>query len=293
MKGRYNLSKKKNRTKKESHISCEKEAFPLQEKTYFILKWIAIISLLIDLIANTFSIIGDIPNIIYIVTGYIGRIAIPIFLFLSVECYHHTQHKGKHLLRLFLLAIISEIPYDYLRTGEWFNLGQQNGIFTLTLTFIMLIVYDLPIERFIKNMRPTIKDDNKILKAYMFLYRANVIGIFSVISMFALFETSWYGVLFAGLLNAARTKKRRYLWTALSFIILILPTISYNRYSLGAIIALPMLIIASYKDKKLSKDKTERPSALQSKTIKIISRYIYPISLFALGAITLTISNIK
>ena len=285
------MPKRKKSKNKRAQISLPAKEYLLSDRTYVILKWIAIMSMLIDQTTNTLSLLGIIPNAIYIVTGYIGRIAIPIFFFLLVECYHHTQNKGKHLLRLFILALISEVPYDYLRTGHLIDFSQQNAIYTLALAFAMLIISDLPIERLVKKARPKTTDDSKFLKAYMFLYKANVLGIFSIVSMLALCETSWYGVFFAGLLNLSRTKKHRFAWTALSFVFLILPTINYNRYSIAALIALPIIIIALTKGNKENGISKTKPIILQNKALLIVGRYVYPISLIILGIIAFILSN--
>ena len=42
----------------------------------------------------------------------IGRIAFPVFAFMTVEGYFHTHNLKKYMLRLLLFALISEIPFD-------------------------------------------------------------------------------------------------------------------------------------------------------------------------------------
>ena len=42
----------------------------------------------------------------------IGRISFPIFAFMIVEGYFHTSNLKKYAGRLFVLALISEIPFN-------------------------------------------------------------------------------------------------------------------------------------------------------------------------------------
>lgn len=77
----------------------------------FVLKIIAITTMLIDHIGAVFLADGRHPEL-YLVFRAIGRIAFPIFVFLIVEGFFHTRDVKKYLKRLGLFAFISEIPFD-------------------------------------------------------------------------------------------------------------------------------------------------------------------------------------
>lgn len=63
----------------------------------------------------------------------VGRLAFPIFAFQLVEGYLHTASRKRYAMRLLLLALVSEIPFDLLLSNSAFYPLHQNPIFTLLL----------------------------------------------------------------------------------------------------------------------------------------------------------------
>lgn len=100
----------------------------------FALKWIAIITMGIDHI-------GAVLYPQYIILRIIGRISFPIFCFLLVEGVLHTHNIRKYIKRLFLFALISELPFDLAFYGK-IMLQHQNVFFTLCAGVIMLAVLE-------------------------------------------------------------------------------------------------------------------------------------------------------
>jgi hypothetical protein len=111
------------------------------------LKYIALFTMTLDHIGVVFFTPGYFD---YWLLRAIGRIAFPIFSFLLVEGFLHTSNYKKYFLRLFLFALLSEVPFDLAlyRIDSWADyrilFHHQNIFFTLTLGFLSMYL----IERF-------------------------------------------------------------------------------------------------------------------------------------------------
>ena len=100
----------------------------------FVLKIIAIITMFIDHLG--YAIFGKFSYF-----NYIGRLSFPIFAFQISEGYIHTKNHKKYFLRLFLFALVSQIPFMLFHSiiSSDFSL---NIFFTLFLGLLSIYIYD-------------------------------------------------------------------------------------------------------------------------------------------------------
>lgn len=153
-----------------------------KEITGAALKWIAIITMLIDHIGAAIlepymsgefgsvpiKVLGLHPMIWDFILRGIGRIAFPIFIFLMVEGFFYTRSRKKYAIRLGLFCLISEIPFnlgfhpqdmeiysDFPRLHFiGFDYTYQNVFFTLFIGFLTIWVLEVVKDYFAeRNIR--------------------------------------------------------------------------------------------------------------------------------------------
>lgn len=121
------------------------------------LKWIAMISMLIDHIgavvveyglyyqggAECFQKLLENGNgqWLYVLQRgmrMLGRPAFLIYAFLLVEGFYHTHSRRRYALQMFLFALISELPFDLAAANRWFYPGYQNVFFEFLIGLAVL-----------------------------------------------------------------------------------------------------------------------------------------------------------
>lgn len=72
----------------------------------------------------------------------VGRLAFPIFAFQIAEGFHYTKNFKKYLVRMFIFALISEIPFNLMNSGSVIYLEHQNVMFTFCLSLICMYLLE-------------------------------------------------------------------------------------------------------------------------------------------------------
>lgn len=131
----------------------------LKKLSGYHLKYIALFSMLLDHIGVIYQ--SHLSKMTYFLLRAVGRLSFPLFCFILVEGFFHTQNRKKYQLRLLIFAILSEIPYDlafhYLSAETIGSLlhsqqlffrafssafQEQNVLFTLFLGFTAMILME-------------------------------------------------------------------------------------------------------------------------------------------------------
>lgn len=81
----------------------------------------------------------------------IGRLAFPVYCFLLIEGFEKTSSRRKYAGRLFLFAMLSEVPFDLAFHSMLFYSTYQNVFFTLFIGFIMIWLMET-IEKRCQNL---------------------------------------------------------------------------------------------------------------------------------------------
>ncbi|WP_010272632.1 TraX family protein [Paenibacillus senegalensis] len=94
------------------------------------MQFLAMFTMLIDHIGVVFF-----PENAYL--RIIGRIAFPLYAYALVQGYHYTRSRPKYAWRLFVLAILSQLPFMWA-----FSETSLNVIATLLLCLLVLMLID-------------------------------------------------------------------------------------------------------------------------------------------------------
>ena len=224
----------------------------------FDLKLIAIITMTIDHIGVVFG------TPFYNLLRAVGRLSFPIFAFLLTEGYIHTKSFSKYFLRLLVLAVISEIIYDYVFYERFIYLGANNIFFTLALGLFTLFLLDKSrclVKRYFKD-----KIDLIIILPITYLL---IVVIMGLIAEFLSFSYGMLGILIISFFYLFKN----------NFLLMVI-SVSISTLILGEpmqYFSLFSLILIYFYNKKLGKK------------CKVFFYLYYPLHILVLGVIRMLI----
>ena len=105
----------------------------------------------------------------------IGRLTFPIYAFMIVEGYFHTKNLKKYVTRLFIFALISEIPFNLAMGSRLFYPIHQNVLFTFLISIGLI------------HWNEKTKDKQiwkKILVAFTTIFIAFIVGIITFVDFY-------------------------------------------------------------------------------------------------------------
>lgn len=159
----------------------------------------------------------------------IGGLAFPLFCFLLVEGFLHTGSLKKYAVSLGILALISEIPFDLVYSGNFLNLSRQNPVFCLLLGLGTLAVLEKA-DSVLKQSAPWKQSTLKLLIAVVSCAVAVVLrldyGIFGpliIIILYILRDRKIFGMALSCFLLATTSQTLGFLC-----FLDILPVLFYN-----------------------------------------------------------------
>ena len=176
---------------------------------------------------------------LYLLCRSIGRIAFPIFAFLLVEGVHHTRNRKRYALRLAVGALLSEIPYNLMVSGQVFW-QQQSVMVTLLLGFGAVVCME-------KCQSPG--------------WKAMAAVPFALLAELVMADYGWAGVALVALFELSRHQYPKNLLRLCGMIVLFHYMSSYvfqiGGFSIPMQVlgALSMLFISSYDGRKVTGNK--------------------------------------
>ena len=105
--------------------------------TVFDIKIIAIVTMLIDHIGLAFFINSP----YYFPLRLIGRLSFPLFAFLTANGAYYTRNINRYLLRLFVFALISQVPYLLFHRQYNPSFFKLNIFFTLFICLLIIVLF--------------------------------------------------------------------------------------------------------------------------------------------------------
>ena len=114
----------------------------------FIIKIIALVSMLIDHTGCMLSAMQKLSASQYIVMRSLGRMAFPLYSFLVVVGFEKTSDRAKYLTRLCVFAAVSQIPFCFAPLSASASLPAAEHFFSFRTDAVYLIVSAISVLAF-------------------------------------------------------------------------------------------------------------------------------------------------
>lgn len=230
--------------------------------TSFVLKIIAMLTMLIDHTGDAYF-----KQISWM--NLIGRIAFPIFAFQISEGYLHTKNLKKYFLRLFLFALISQIPF--MLFASTYTSGFSLNIFcTLFVGLLAIFLYDK-----ISHSKLQLVKNEKINQLIHQAFGIIIAIFLGILAELCHFDYGFFGIAIIFLFYVFRNDKPAMVISFITACVLKygIPVILYGfsiwYILLGIFTMLPILFILLYNGK-------------QGKKVKYLLYTFYPVHLLVL-----------
>lgn len=220
------------------------------------------------------------------VLSYIGCLAFPILAYGLIETYYYFKWKDKkkikkYMLGLFIIALLSEVPFDLMKSGYFWNLNNQNIFITLATGFLLIILLDKDYAKFASLYKKKQKQRNIVN-----IIKFDFIFIFTIFTALLNFDYGGEGMLFIVLLNKAKKSKNRALWQLAAFAVFIL--IKFNFHYAICLICLAYIWLLELYLNNVEVENSKK--IVLSKAMKIISSIFYPLQLIIIFVIKLVMT---
>ena len=141
-------------------------------------------SFTLHILAISFMILDHSWNVFFVNQNQIwmnllGRLAFPIFAFMLVEGFYKTKNRSKYLKRIFIFAVISEIPFNLLVSTSVFGspsifFPYNNVLWTFGIALYMLVLFEKIKNK--DNLPVTVKIFGKIIISILAMFITHLIG---------------------------------------------------------------------------------------------------------------------
>lgn len=77
-----------------------------------------------------------------LILQFVECCAVPIYCMLLAEGFTHSSHTGKYLLRVLGIALLSEIPFNFVMSARFFDMSTRNPAFGIAVSIVTLYLYE-------------------------------------------------------------------------------------------------------------------------------------------------------